>query len=281
MGELEIGLCWGTVHRAGLVEMIELAARHGFPTLSVPPHIYFAATDAGHSDRALRRRLADAGVRVRVVDAITAGLPGKPGNAVEFAGTVIPPSDAATCLTVAQALEAPLINVSHFGGEPVPLPVMAEAIGAACRQAGAQGMGIVLEFVPGTGIASLGEAHAIAQASGEPNCAVLLDVWHLARTGGTAADIAALPPGAVGAFQLCDRTELPPGAPYVPMTGRALPGEGEQPLGAIVAAVRANNPAVTAELEVFSEELAALPLDAAAARAAAAVAAWREAAGIR
>jgi sugar phosphate isomerase/epimerase len=61
------------------------------------------------------------------------------------------------------------------------------------------------------------------------------------------------------------------------MTGRLLPGEGELPLGEIVSAALANSPALTIEVEVFSEELGAMTADAAAARTAAAVAAWRAA----
>ena len=60
------------------------------------------------------------------------------------------------------------------------------------------------------------------------------------------------------------------------MTGRSLPGEGELPLGEIIAAALANNPAITIELEVFSEELREMPLDAAAARVASAVEVWKE-----
>lgn len=110
---------------------------------------------------------------------------------------------------------------------------------------------------------------------GERNCTVLLDTWHLARSGGTVDDIGALEPGAIGAFQLSDRKAPPPQTAYVPMTGRLLPGEGELPLADILAAAFANSPGLTAEVEVFSEELAGLSVDAAAARTAAAIEAWR------
>ncbi|MCB2060153.1 MAG: TIM barrel protein [Novosphingobium sp.] len=276
MKDIPVGLCWGTIHHANLTEMIELAGRHGFPTISVPPHLYFASLDAGLTDRALRRLLADAGVRVTVIDAIQKGLPDMPPEPTEFDGHVIPKFDVETCCRVADALEASIINVSHFPVGPAPVERMAEAIGPMCRKAAEQGMRIVLEFVPNTGIGDLGRAFAIAQGCGEPNCAILLDTWHLARTGGTASDIEALPTGTIGAFQLCDRIEPPSGQAYVPMTGRSLPGEGELPLGEIIAAALANNPAITIELEVFSEELREMPLDAAAARVASAVEVWKE-----
>jgi sugar phosphate isomerase/epimerase len=198
---------------------------------------------------------------------------------IEFKGRTMRRWDAAACLEVNDALEAPLLNVSHYLGHPVPLAEMAEAIGAASRLAARQGVTIVLEFVPDSGIRTINEAHEIAAACGEPNCKVLLDTWHLARSGGSVADVRALPPGAIGAFQLSDRIEPPPGTPYVAMTGRLLPGEGELPLGEIVAATLENSPGITLEVEVFSEELAGLPVDAAAARTARAVQAWRESCG--
>ncbi|HEX8055363.1 MAG TPA: hypothetical protein VF481_01775, partial [Novosphingobium sp.] len=86
MAAPEIGLCFGTVHQAGLIEMIEVAARHRFPTLQVPPDLYFACRDAGMSPAALRRRLADAGVRVQLIDAITTGIPGMRSEPVVFKG---------------------------------------------------------------------------------------------------------------------------------------------------------------------------------------------------
>lgn len=272
-----IGLCWGTIGKASLTELIEAAARHGFPTISIAPSQYHEAVEAGLDGTPLRRRLADAGVQVRVIDAVSLGLPGMPTEPVVMGGRALPRYDAAACIAVAEAVGAPIINVTHYRGEPTPLEAIAEAVGGMCRLAAKSGVSVALEFVPDGGMKDLASARRIAELSGEPNCAVLLDTWHLARSGGTIADIRDLPPGAIGAFQLADRIEPPPGTPYVPMSGRSLPGEGELPLRETVTAVLANSPKVTIEVEVFSEELAALSIDDAAARTAAAVRAWREA----
>ncbi|MGE3691274.1 MAG: sugar phosphate isomerase/epimerase family protein [Novosphingobium sp.] len=280
MDALEIGLCWGTVYKASLIEMIEAAARYGFPTISFPPALLFDAIEAGHNAAGLRRRLADAGTRVRVVDCISGGLPGMPSSPISFDGRTMPRPDEKACFAMAEMLDAPIVNLAHYGADPVPREELVEAIAGICRRASVRGLTIALEFVPETGIPSLEGARAIAGATGESNCTILLDTWHLARTGGTATHITALPTGSIGAFQLCDRTEPPAGTPYVPMTGRDLPGEGQLPLHEIVTAARANNPAITAEIEVFSEELAGMSIDKAAARTAAALAAWRAANGI-
>ena len=60
---LEIGLCWGTLQNASLTGLIEAAGRHGFPTLSIRPDMVRACLENGTSAAALRRHLADAGVR--------------------------------------------------------------------------------------------------------------------------------------------------------------------------------------------------------------------------
>ncbi len=266
-----IGLCWGTIHQANLEQTIELAARHGFPTLQIPPDILLEHGDAV----AIRRQLRDAGIQVRLIDAITAGLPGVRTEPVVFRGREMPRHDAAACIEVANALEAPLVNISHYLGSPVPLEQMAEGVASVCRLAAANGVTIVLEFVPDSGIRTMNEAAEIALASGEANCKVHLDTWHLARTGGSAETIRQLSPGVIGAFQISDRKTPDTGAAYVPMSGRLLPGEGELPLKEIVAAALANSPALTIEVEVFSEELAAMSPDDAAKRVADAVANWR------
>ena len=267
-----IGLCWGTIHQANLEQTIDLAARYGFPTLQIPPGILLEHGNAA----AIRRRLRDAGVRVRLIDAITAGIPGMQTEPVVFRSRVMPRHDAVACIEVANALEVPLVNISHYLGAPVPLEQMAEGVASVCQMAAAHGVTIVLEFVPDSGIRSIGEAAQIALASGEANCKVHLDTWHLARSGGSAATVQQLSPGLIGAFQLSDRKEPATATAYVPMTGRLLPGEGELPLAEIVAAALANNPDLTIEVEVFSDELGAMPPDDAARRVANAVADWRE-----
>jgi sugar phosphate isomerase/epimerase len=275
LDRLELGLCWGTLHRASLTELIEVAARHHFPTLSFPPYLYAACLEQGIDAPDLRRRMADAGVRVTVTDCISAGLPGMPDEPIRFDGHILPRPGEAECFAMAEALGSPNVKISHHGAAPVEQSELTQAIGGICRRAAERGLGIVLEFVPGSGIADIATAAAIRRDCGEANCQILLDSWHLARSDGSADDIRALPPRSIGAMQLSDRNPPPPGTPYVPMTGRLLPGEGSLPLYAIVKAALANSPGLSAEIEVFSEELTALPIDAAAARTAAAVTAWR------
>jgi sugar phosphate isomerase/epimerase len=264
------------LQKATLPELIEAAGRHGFPTLSIRPHSVLNAFNDGLSEASLRQRLRDAGVRVQVVDALSPSLPGEdPTPMKDTSGRPMTRVDEASCFRIAEAVSAPTINVTLTRGEPRPVGELIEVIGGVSARAAAHGLSIVLEFVPGSNMHDIHSARAIAEGVGAPNCRILLDPWHLSRSGGSLEDVKALAPGAIGAFQLCDRTPPPPGVAYVPMSGRDLPGEGRLPLHDIARAALANNPKLTVEIEVFSQELRELSVDGAAARTAEAIRLWR------
>lgn len=272
MTQLEIGICWGTLQQASVLEMIEAAGRHGFPTITLMPEQVIATMASGVSAAQLRARLRDAGTRVRVIDAMANALPGQgePGAR----------SNEEDCYRAAEALDAPMINVTHYGGRPTPRQAIVDTLGEICARADARGVDIVVEFLPDTGFPDLPQTATMIREAHARKCAIVLDPWHLARTGGGVEDVKALSPGLIGAMQLCDRTPPLPGAVYVPMSGRDLPGEGQLPLCELVRAALANNPGITVELEVFSQELKNLSIDAAAARTARAVKAWRDTCGL-
>jgi sugar phosphate isomerase/epimerase len=281
--DFKFGLCCGMFLDASLPELIDIAARHGFPTITARPLAVAAALDAGLTERTLRRLLADAGIRVTMVDALSTGLPGavSPDTFDPALRAVIPvdslnPPDEETCLRSAEVLEAPYVNVSLFRAQRVPMAEMAEAVGSLCRRAARRGLKIALEFYPESSLPDLQYAADVVRTCGERNCAITLDTWHLTRSGGTLDDIRRLPPGLIAGIQISDYVPPPPGVPYVPMRGRSLPGRGELPLGDMIEAALRNSPDASAEIEVFNEELRALSGDAAAARISAAIAGWQE-----
>jgi len=275
MNTLPVGLCWGTLINATLPELIEESGRHGFPTIAITPPTYRRAREAGLGVQDLRSMLRDNGVRVTVIDPLLSGLPGspKPSDVPEqFREGFL--HDEAYCYEVAEAVGARIVNIAHFLGKKVPLAELSDAIGAIAARAAKHGLGISLEFIPDTGMPDLLTAAAIVQQVKAPNLGVLLDTWHLARSGGTLDQIRALPPGTINAFQLSDRTPPAPGTPYVPMSGRQFPGEGELPLKEIVELARVNCPGITAEIEVFNADLRALPTAEAARKVAADTRCW-------
>jgi sugar phosphate isomerase/epimerase len=166
-----------------------------------------------------------------------------------------------------------MVNVTHYMGRPLPVEDLAGPLGGVCRRAAPLGLSICLEFIPDSGVPDLAFARTVVEACGEPNAAILLDVFHLDRSGGTAADIRRLPPGAIAGIQLSDRRRG--GTAHVPLGGRELPGDGELPLRELVEAALENSPRATLDVEVLNDELRNLPADEAAARLATAVSVWR------
>jgi sugar phosphate isomerase/epimerase len=282
----DIGLGCANLLRATLPEFIDAAERAGFRRITVRPYAYARALDAGWTEAALQRRLGDAGIAVTMVDALTDALPGVPAfsdldPAVQsrLPPDLSNPPDEATCFRTATALGASVVNVTHYMGQPVPLDVLADAVGGICRRAAPHGLRICLEFIPDSGIPDLPSARSIVEACGEPNAAVLLDVFHLDRSGGTVDDIRGLPPDAIAGIQLSDRTRSASATNHIPLSGRQMPGEGDLPLRALVEAALENSPTATLDVEVLNDELANLPADDAATRLATAASEWRASTG--
>jgi len=238
-----------TVRQAPLPQLIEVAGANGFAAVTCTPWLY---ARAGIPDRELRRLLDAHRVRVTYVDGLITALPGVPP----------PRSGAASeddCYRIASALGAGAVNVVHIDGAPTPVEELAPALSAVCERAASKGLRIVVEFLPGTGIPDLPTVLELVGAVGADNLGFVLDSWHLARSGGTidllGPDAAAL----VGAVQLSDRTHAQDLEPYVPMSGRLLPGDGEVPLEELVARVIAARPHLPLGIEVISDEMRRLP----------------------
>jgi sugar phosphate isomerase/epimerase len=102
-------------------------------------------------------------------------------------------------------------------------------------------------------IRDLPQSLAVLDAVDRPNAGVLIDHLHLARTGGTVADVAAIDPGRLPYAQLCDAPATAPADIYVEaIDGRLLLGEGELPIRELVAAL----PSHTAlSMEIRSADL--------------------------
>ena len=95
---------------------------------------------------------------------------------------------------MADALGARSLNVVDLGeGEPPPIEVTAEAFAALCDRSAAHGLLVSIEFVPWSRIPDLATAMRIAELASRPNGGVMLDTWHLFRSGGTTADVRGQP----------------------------------------------------------------------------------------
>jgi sugar phosphate isomerase/epimerase len=253
--ELEL---WSyTFRRSTLPELAAAAAGAGFDCVTLTPAVFSRSAD----DASLRTRVEDHGVRVTFVDGLCTALP----------GTHLPPGEPTIddCIHIAHVTGAGAINVVHATGVPTPITALADAFALACQRAADEELRLAIEFLPDTGIPDFATAAAVVRDAGMANGSVLLDTWHFARGGG---DFAALDDDAlalIGGVQLSDRTPDQDAQPYVPRKGRKIPGAGALPLAELTADLRRTHPELPIGVEVLSDEIDALGLDAGARRLAA------------
>lgn len=279
-----IGLGCANLLQCDLPEFIEVAGKAGFHRITVRPYAFAQALKTGWTEAAIRRRLTDRGITVTMVDALTSALPGTPAPTEidpmvrsRLPPEVLDPPTAEMCFRTCAALGARVLNVTHYLGDALPAEVLGSSLAGVCRRAAPLGLTVCLEFIPESGIPDLATARAVVEACGEPNCAVLLDLFHLDRSGGSADDVRRLPSGWIGGIQLSDRTRPSGPTSHVPLSGRQLPGEGELPIDELVIAGLENNPDASLDIEVLNEELRALTPQEAADRLAGATRRWRAA----
>ena len=155
-------------------------------------------------------------------------------------------------LDSAAALGARRAIVLHFDPEPARAR---ELLGVLAERGASRCIGVDVEFIAGSGLGSLGAARDLAAAVGG-DCGIILDPLHLQRTGGSPADIGPAERALVRYVQLCDGPATMPPENWLEegSRNRLLPGAGEFPLAAFVAAMP---PGVPVGLEVPLGDLAA------------------------
>jgi len=130
-------------------------------------------------------------------------------------------------------------------------------LAALCAGAAKYEIAVSLEFMPYSTVRTVADAADVLAAVSAPNLDVLVDALHLARSGGTPADLALLHPHQIGVLQLCDAPAIAPPAEQLrdeSVNRRLYPGEGELPLDDLLAAVPAD---IVIEIEIPAAEHAA------------------------
>jgi sugar phosphate isomerase/epimerase len=126
------------------------------------------------------------------------------------------------------------------GDEP-DLQRLAELLRGLCELGRRHGVRMNLEPTPWTGIPTLGAAVAVIQACGDPDARLMIDTIHVDRSGGTLADLAAVPRALIDYIQVCDAAGPPPQdfetMIHQARNERAYPGEGDLDLVGMLAAL--------------------------------------------
>ncbi|WP_028216659.1 sugar phosphate isomerase/epimerase family protein [Paraburkholderia oxyphila] len=115
-----------------------------------------------------------------------------------------------------------------------------------CELAAPFGLTCSLEFAAWLGVGTVQSALQVVQTAGQTNGAVLLDPFHLFRSGGSVSDIAGVPTHLLPYAQFCDASSAAP-ATLAAISeearfDRKLPGEGGLPLADFVNALPADIP---------------------------------------
>jgi len=265
LGTRDLVLCAGTVLRVPLLERIAAAAAAGFTAISLWAEDYQRALAAGTTAGDLRARLADHGLSVAEVDSISRWLPA--------AGAAAPPfgHGADEMFAIASAVGARSINVVELLGQRVPLEVAAEAFAGLCDRARDHGLLVHLELLPWSAVPDLATAWQIAALAGRDNGGVMLDTWHHQRSHAGHDALRRVPGDRIFGVQLADAPAEPDGAIIdETLRRRRLPGEGDGDLVEVVRILDELGCQAPIGVEVFSDQLAALPTDEIARRAAAA-----------
>ena len=227
-----LSLCPLTLLPCSPLEVIDAAAEAGFDAVGVrltptmPTDVDVMADPVLR--RAIRRRLAASGIAAFDVEVVRIG----PDTDVE---AQLP------LLAYAGELGARRVTVAGSpgrGGSPDHLERSAGKLAELCEAAARFGVRPQLEFMMFRGIGTLGEAQRLTALAGHPDAGLCIDALHLHRSGGSAADIAALDPAAIASFHICDAAaEAPDDLVREARFGRLLPGHGALPLGAMIRAL--------------------------------------------
>jgi sugar phosphate isomerase/epimerase len=257
----DLVLCAGTLMSTPFVERLAPARDAGFRGVSLQPMDVVGFTGDGHSPADLVRLVDDHGLALAEFDAITTwddehDPPAEwgPAGAAMKAGT------AENLVPLAAAVGARSISIVEYYGVDLGRDRAAAAFARTCDLAAEHGLLVTLEFLPWTGVPTLGAAIDIVQSAGRSNGAVLVDSWHLFRSGATLADLAEVPAELVGYVQIDDAPARAEADMAEETTHRRLvPGDGELDLVGFVRTLGELGYPGPIGVEVYSDALAALP----------------------
>lgn len=226
-----------TVLPCSPLEQVDAALDAGFQAIGLRL-LPVLATDVdvmsdGGLQRALERHIAASGLEVLDIEVVRVDPQldvEAIAPALEFAGGLGARWLAATSATRADY---------RAEDEPEVVRRLAELCEAAARR----GLGVMLEFMPSRGIGTLEHAVRIVTAVGHPDLTLTIDALHFYRSGATAHALHGIDPQRLGCVQLCDGPATPPtDLAQEARYERLYPGEGDFPLGDLMAALPSDLP---------------------------------------
>ncbi len=111
--------------------------------------------------------------------------------------------------------------------------------GVFAELAASAGVAACIEFVPGLPVPNLAAAAKIVTEVNQKHFGLVIDCMHVVRSGGGAADLAALDPASIAHIQICDAPLRADMSQYgnEAKSERLAPGAGELPLAELLGAL--------------------------------------------
>jgi sugar phosphate isomerase/epimerase len=253
------GAAWRQPPRWPLKDRLTAAAQAGFGGVGLRPEDVLDCCRQGTSISELARVIAGLGLEVHELESVRgwylASATGREGRRAEDELYRLADVLGGRHVTVVAEFEAPLPE----------LPRMADRFRQLCTRAARHGLIAALEFVPQlTALKDLHTATTVVAAAGSANGGVLLDSWHLYHSGGTPADVRALPAGSVVAVQLSDGPATAASSRTATTFERELPGQGSFDLTGLIRSVMETGFDGPFGVEIFHPDFHALSLQTAA-----------------
>jgi len=146
--------------------------------------------------------------------------------------------------------------------EEINISLMSEEFAKISLEAANVGTSIVLEIMPFSNVNTIDTALGIVQGANQPNGGLLLDVWHLSRSGIDFSEIEKIPVEFIGAVELDDADKYPINPLWQDtIHKRKLPGEGVLNIPAFIKTILAKGYEGPWGVEVLSEVIRKLPLE--------------------
>jgi len=269
-----IATCWTTagdvrpdspdnLGRWPLPQRIEAAARAGYAGSGFWLGDLLTWRRQGNSYSALARHIAAAGQRLVELEFLSDWFATGPRRAQ---------SDAARAELFRAASELgarhlkvmpPFLGDDPHGGE------LAERFAELCAEAAPYGLRIGLEMLPFSRLPTLSAALEMVRAADAGNGGLLIDIWHVCRSGSGVSQVAEIPRRFIVAVELCDARNAVQGSLLEDtMCRRRLCGEGEFDLASFIAALGRAGYDGPYGVEILSDAFRKLPLVDAARRSA-------------
>jgi sugar phosphate isomerase/epimerase len=256
VGDAPVTLMAASLPRTPLRELIGVAAAAGFHGLTLWPNMWrHALRRDGLTLKDVRDLLDEHGVTVTDIETVADWRP-------STAGAGFPSTGRLEAFEVARALGARTLDTAHAVGGELDLDRDAAAFAQLCDDAAEHGLRVALEFVPFTAVPDLGTALELVRRAGRPNAGLVIDLWHLARSGSAPGALADVPPQLIYTVQLADGPATPPDDLIEDARSRRqIPGAGELRIAEGIATLCGMGVDVPIGPEVFVAEWADRPCE--------------------